>query len=207
MNQEQIKIIKNVAETAAARDSASLTVEEQLLLGEIMGSELHDDWRESRKKEDGTFEPRWKALTENMDKQFCEDILTGRVIKPNTIRVNQEGVLELDIANTPFSQLSPFWRADNFMAGCSAVRSIITNWKGLTHPNKEITDFVVVGVANAIHEAWISRGNVKDYNKELQTAYIFLDPSEKQKDLKHYKIALTLVSNLKNEMYKIKEKI
>lgn len=205
MNKENAKIIKEIAERAIKRDNASFTLEEQLKLGEIMGAELHDDWRAPRKQVDGSFEPRWKTLTNDMDKAFVNAIKTGKVIKPDNIRINEDGQVELDIANSNFNQLSPFWRQDNYMAGCSAVRSIITNWKGLNHPNPEVTDFVVVGVANAIHEAWISRGNVGDWNKDLETAYVFLSPSEKQKDLQHYKMALKLVKNLKKEMTKLNE--
>ena len=37
----------------------------------------------------------------------------------------QNGVLCMDIANTPFEMLSPYWQKDNFMAGCAATRSVI----------------------------------------------------------------------------------
>ena len=86
------------------------------------------------------------------------------------------------------------------MAGAHAARSVITNWDGITHPNPEVRKHIVIVVANAIHESWIGRGNVGEWNKELETAYINLTPEEQYKDLKHYKMATQMVTMLCNEM-------
>ncbi len=102
----------------------------------------------------------------------------------------------MDIANTSFTKLSPFLQYDNFMADSCATRSVITNWDGITHENPQVREYVTVAVANAIHESWIARGNVCDWNKDLETAYINLPMEEKDKDLVHYQMAVQMISML-----------
>ena len=59
-----------------------------------------------------------------------------------------------------------------------------------------------MAVANAIHESWIARGNIKDWNKNLATAYVNLPENEKEKDLKHYRMATSMVDALARTMNK-----
>lgn len=210
---DPIAIINEIAERN--KELKTLTVEEQYLLGAILGSLLHEAYCNSRKLEKPNEQglpnnPRIKKLTEEIDQDFVNSvILSGR---DNGVTLfMQDGVMCMDIANTPFAALSPHWQKDNFLAGCAATRSVISNWDGLTHNNEEIRKFVVVAVANAIHEAWIARGNIyyekegdKVYtNENLATAYINLPEGEKDKDLLHYQMALEMITML---LEKMKEK-
>lgn len=182
---------------------AGISREDQLVLGAILGSLLHKSYCDGRRLDEEKAkalnlknEPRVKLLNQELDKFFIEDVLSGKIPQSKTLVVS-EGFVKLDIANTPFTELSPYWQYDNFMAGSAAIRSIVTNWAGLSNDNGEIRKYVEVGVANAIHEAWIARGNVyedaSNTNKQLETAYINLPEAEKDKDLKHFVMAKDLV--------------
>ncbi len=188
--------------------------DDQLLLGAILGSKLHQGYCDSRKLEEPLENglqnnPRIKELKDSLDKDFVLSVLEGRTPQSSTLYV-ESGKVFMDIANRDFTQLSPYWQYDNYMAGCSAVRSIITNWEGLTHNDPAVRNFVEVGVANSIHESWISRGNVYgnsenngviyEGNQSLETSYINLPADEQNKDLLHYTMAKSLIQDLSQEM-------
>jgi len=65
-----------------------------------IASDLHEDWRASRKQDDGTFAPR---------------------LKPD----GNGG--EVDIANTAYSDLPPKWQAENKAAAEGAARAVLEN--------------------------------------------------------------------------------
>ncbi|MCR5553270.1 MAG: hypothetical protein K6F08_00785 [bacterium] len=152
-------------------------------------------------------------MTESIDEGFVEDVKSGKILQSPALYIDKYGDVIMDIANTSFLNLSPHWKKENFLAGCAATRSVLTNFEGLTHEDSNVRIFVTVAVANAIHEAWIARGNVyyrvdggNVYtNKELDTAYVNLPVEEQDKDLKHYQMALELIEELTNEMKVIKD--
>ncbi len=197
------------------QDLQTLSVEEQYLLGAILGSLLHEAYCESRKLDQPNEQglpnnPRIKKLTETIDQDFVASVIASGRTNGTTLFI-QDGVLCMDIANTPFASLSPYWQKDNFMAGCAATRSVINFWQQINSNNPAIKEFVTVAIANAIHESWIARENVyydQDgdtvyTNEQLATSYINLPQDEKDKDLVHYKMALDLINML---MEKMKEK-
>ena len=197
------------------QDLQTLSVEEQYLLGAILGSLLHEAYCESRKLDQPNEQglpnnPRIKKLTETIDQDFVASVIASGRTNGTTLFI-QDGVLCMDIANTPFASLSPYWQKDNFMAGCAATRSVINFWQQINSDNPAIREFVTVAIANAIHESWIARENVyydQDgdtvyTNEQLATSYINLPQDEKDKDLVHYKMALDLINML---MEKMKEK-
>ena len=203
------KLITNIAKKT--KDLKSVSLEDQLLLGAMLGSVLHKDYCEGRKLdkplENGLEnDPRVKVLNQELDQQFVKDVLIGKIPTSDTLYI-EGGKVYMDIANTSFENLSPYWQYDNFMAGACAARSVITNWDGLMHPNPEVREYVKVGVANAIHESWIGRGNVEAWNSDLATAYINLTPSEQEKDLKHYVMGSKLVDWLEREISNVDENI
>ena len=212
-NSNPIEIINDIAKKN--KNLTTITVKEQYLLGAILGSLLHEAYCNGRKLDKPNEQglpnnPRIKKLTSDIDQDFVKQaIMTG---KDNGVTLFfQDDVLCMDIANTPFESLSPYWQKDNFLAGCAATRSVISSWEGLTHDDKKIRDFVTVAVANAIHEAWIARENIyydKDgnqvyTNEELATSYISLPKDEQDKDLVHYQMAFEMISAL---LEKMKEK-
>ena len=196
-----------------AKSTGKITLEDQHLLGGILGSMLHESYCESRKldkpNEQGLANnPREKKLTDPMDAEFVQEVLDGKIPQSETLYV-KDGVVCMDIANTEFIKLSPYWKKDNYMAGKTAARSVITCWDGLTHENPEVQKFVTVAVANSIHEAWISRGNVyyDEYqgevftNEELDNALIFLDEAEQKKDVEHMIMANNTIGKIVSAMH------
>lgn len=199
-------------------DDRRISLEDQHLIGAILGSMLHQAYCDSRKldkpNEQGLKNnPRIKKLTDEMDANFAKSVVNGEVAQSPTLFVNENGVVCMDIANTEFVNLSPFWKKDNYMAGKTAARTIITTWDGLTHENPEVRKYIEVAVANSIHESWISRGNVyydqdgsQIYtNQDLDNAYIYLPDDEKNKDLEHMVMAMKLISKLTEGLKKNKE--
>ena len=186
------------------KDLKGVSLEDQYAMGAMLGSMLHQSYCDGRKREEPNEdglpnEPRIKQLSESLDKEFVLGVLEGRIEKDSTLYV-ENGKVFMDIANRTFSQLSPHWQYDNFMAGCCAARSVLTNWEGLTHDNEQVREFTTVAVANGIHEAWIARGNVGDWNADLATAYVNLPVDEQDKDLGHYVMAKGLVESLRQEI-------
>lgn len=189
-----------------SRNLQNIDLDDQLTMAGILGSYLHQSYCDGRKLEQPLpnglqNEPRVKQLSNELDKKFIDDVMSGKIQTSNTLWV-EDGKVNMDIANTPFTQLSPYWQYDNFMAGACATRSVITNWEGITHEDPQVRKFVSVAVANAIHESWIARGNVGDWNKDLATAYVNLPEDEKAKDLVHYQMATSMVDALARTMNK-----
>lgn len=195
-----------------------ISLEDQHLIGAILGSLLHQAYCDSRKldkpNEQGLKNnPRIKKLTDEMDSEFVRGVVNGETKQSPTLFINENGVVCMDIANTEFVNLSPFWKKDNYMAGKTAARTIITTWDGLTHENPEVRKYIEIAVANSIHESWISRGNVyydtdgsQIYtNQELDNAYIYLPDDEKNKDLEHMVMSMKLISGLLEGLKKGKE--
>jgi hypothetical protein len=189
-----------------SRNLQNIDLDDQLTMAGILGSYLHQGYCDDRKLKQPLpnglqNEPRIKQLSEKLDEDFVKDVINGKIKTSDTLWV-ENGEVNMDIANTPFTQLSPYWQYDNFMAGACATRSVITNWEGITHQDPQVRKYVTVAVANAIHESWIARGNVGDWNKELETAYINLPENQKEKDLKHYRMATSMVDALARTMNK-----
>ncbi len=187
------------------------------MIGAILGSMLHQAYCDSRKldkpNEQGLQNnPREKKLTDPLDAEFVQDVLNGEIPTSETLYI-KDGKVCMDIANTEFVNLSPYWKKDNYMAGKTAARSIITCWDGLNHKNPEVQKYVTIAVANGIHEAWISRDNIyyDEYegqiftNAELDTAYIYLSDDEKDKDLEHMIMAKNVIGKLVDSISKQKE--
>lgn len=187
-----------------SKDLKNINPNDQSVMAGILGSYLHQAYCDGRRLEkpleNGLVNnPRVKQLSDALDQNYINDVLTGKIPTSNTLWV-EDGHVFMDIANTQFAKLSPYWQYDNFMAGGCAARSVITNWDGITHENPQVREYVTIAVANAIHESWIARGNVGDWNKNLETAYINLPMEEKDKDLVHYKMATQMISALQKTM-------
>ncbi len=200
-----------------AKKERVISYEDQCLIGGMLGYMLHDAYCESRKldkpNENGLpNNPREKKLTDPMDAEFVQAVLDGKIPQSETLYI-KDGVVCMDIANTNFVNLSPYWQKDNFMAGKTAARSVITCWDGLTHENPEVQKYVTIAVANGIHEAWISRDNIyyDEYqgqiytNQQLDTAYIYLPDDEKDKDLEHMIMAKSVIGKLCKSLTQAKE--
>ncbi len=135
---------------------------------------LHEQWRETRKKEDGSYEPRWKKIKgANFVASLDEKDL------PSYLRKSVDGY-EIDIANAGYTQLSPDWQQEN-KAAAEVVAKIIEAGKELSR--NEIGDI--------IHNAWLER-NPWAKDGELGVPFAQLSKEEQNKDIAQYEIALTM---------------
>lgn len=165
-----------------------VTVEKDNELEELkgleIGSQLHEDWRKTRLKEDGTFEPRWKKVKdENFD-----------FVESNTCRKNEDGIVEIDIANRSFAELSSDWQYENLEAGKVVAR--------LVGDKTELTDEERDEMATEIHEEWLKRNDWvfdKEYGNRAQAVpFDELSKEEKDKDREQLKFGLELNEKLLN---------
>lgn len=128
-----------------------------------LGSDLHEQWRESRKKEDGTFEPRWKK-----SKDEAWNI--------------QHGTDDVDIANCTFAELPENWQHENLEAAKVAINLVFDKVRDGIELSKE----EIEKMAADIHKAWLDRNDwVFDPNygnPALAVAYSDLSEEEKAKD-------------------------
>ncbi len=125
-----------------------------------VASSLHDQWRASRRKEDGTYEPRMK-----------DDGLGGQV----------------DIANTEYINLPEKWQGENKTAAETAVNIVYgakQERKDVTTP-----EFLEEASAS-VHEEWMKRNPKADWNAAQHVPYSELSEPEKQKDRDHVVLAI-----------------
>lgn len=147
-----------------------------------LGAVLHDDWRKGRLKSDGTYEPRWKKVKDSNFK-FNES---------NTCRKNEDGDIEIDIANRTFEELSSNWQYENLEAGKVAQK--------LVGEKTELTSEEMEELASEVHVEWLKRNDwVYDPNygdPKLAVPYSKLSEEEKEKDRAQLKMALQLNQNI-----------
>lgn len=130
---------------------------------ESMWSDLHEEWRKTRLKEDGTYEPRMKK---SKDAEWTQ----------------KHGTDDVDIANTKFEDLPSNWKYENLEAAKVAIELVfdsVVAWE-------EITDEMIEGMAAVVHEKWLQRNQWvfdKEYwNPTLAQEYVKLPEEEKEKD-------------------------
>jgi hypothetical protein len=124
-----------------------------------LATALHEDWRKTRRQEDGTFEPRIKPTKDEA-------------------WIALHGTYKVDIANTTYPELPSDWQAEN-KAAAEVVVGIMTEANGvvdLTNPEQRNA----VGVR--IHNAWLSR-NEWAKGGNLDVPFDQLPPDEQAKDL------------------------
>jgi len=152
-------------------------------LAEDVAFVLHEQWRQTRKKEDGSYEPRWKKIK---DSNFIAKLDEKEL--PSYLRKSEDGY-EIDIANACYTQLSPDWQQENKDAA-EVVAKIVESGKELSR--NEIGDI--------IHNAWLERNSwAKD--GELGVPFVQLSKEEQDKDIVQYEIALTMRNAKVEERY------
>ena len=166
-----------------------LTDEQKKLMGEQkinLGSQLHDEWREGRKKPDGTYEPRVKVLVETAEgkeKWFNDDQIP-------------EGATELkrqDIANTDYEKLDPHWQEDNKTSAGVALDLI---YEAKTN-NEELDNDFIEEASSKIHDAWMER--TTGAPDEQKKPYTELSEKEKERDRAIINKAIQIFSENKPE--------
>ncbi|HNU76526.1 MAG TPA: hypothetical protein PKL88_02325 [bacterium] len=123
-----------------------------------LGSVLHDEWRKTRLKEDGTYEPRIKHTK---DEGWIES----------------HGTDEIDIANTSFEDLPSDWQYEN-RASAYVTMSLIYE-AGMSGEN--LDDSFVDKASSKLHDAWLDR-NGSWAPAEQKVSFDELSEEEKDKD-------------------------
>ncbi len=99
-----------------------------------LASLAHDDWRAPRKIEGkDSYEPRIKKVR---DKEWIE---------------RHEGKTEVDIANTPYSELPKEWQAENKASADIAMNEVIKAGEG----HNPFDEKFVEHVADLLHQGWL----------------------------------------------------
>ncbi len=121
--------------------------------------QLHDKWREARKKADGSYEPRIK---ETKDQDW---------IKKNG------GKTQVDIANTTYTLLPSDWQAENKSAAIVAMDILVD----AIDKKKKLDKKFIESSASKIHIEWLKR-NTYAKGTPLDVDYSKLPEVEKEKD-------------------------
>ena len=128
-----------------------------------LGSDLHEAWRLTRKKEDGTYEPRIKKS------------------KDDDWNINH-GTDEVDIANCTFDELPSNWQYENLEAAKVAIDLVYDK----TLAGENITSEEKEQMASVVHDEWLKRNDWvfdSEYgDPNLAVSYEDLSEAEKLKD-------------------------
>ena len=162
------------------KDEMEKHAEERRLLSYMLGSELHEEWRSTRKNPDGTYEPRWKKSKDEAWNKM-------------------HGTDDVDIANTEFKDLPSNWQFENLEAAKVAIDTVF----GDVMTGETIDDEKMEEMASKVHEAWVGRNDwVKDPewgDPVLAGAYKDLPEEEKEKDRAQLRLAIQYVESYKKQ--------
>lgn len=143
-------------------------------LSEDIAFVLHEQWRQTRLREDGSYEPRWKNIK---DESFISEIEENDL--PSYLRKAENGY-EIDIANSGYTQLSADWQNEN-KAAAEVVAKIVESGEPLSRNE----------IGEIIHDAWLER-NSWAKEGELGVPFAELSKEEQDKDMIQYDVALTM---------------
>lgn len=151
-----------------------------------LGSDMHEVWRNSRKREDGTYESRIKK---SKDEEWNL----------------AHGTDEVDIANCTFEELPSNWQYENLEAGRVAIGLVYEKvLNGEQFTNEDIDK-----MASHIHEEWLKRNSwVFDSNygdPKLAVPYNELSQEEKDKDIAQLLPACSKVEAYKQGLINMEE--
>lgn len=145
---------------------------------EKMGSYLHEEWRKTRLKEDGTYEPRIKK---SKDSEW----------------IQKHGTDEVDIANTKFEDLPSDWQYENLEAAKVAVDLVYEK----VSSGEEISPEMIENLSSVVHEKWLERNdrvyNLNYWNSILTQPYNALPEDEKAKDRAQILLAIDMIKSEK----------
>lgn len=121
---------------------------EKALIDDMMSSvqgRSHETWRANRLKEDGTYDPRLKAVDPSRDKTWMEEHAE--------LIVSEGDEQKIDIANLSFNDLPPSHKEDSLASLRYAFESVVRAARNGTEHNEAFID----ATADTIHEQWIVR--------------------------------------------------
>lgn len=139
------------------------------LFVENLAYQLHDNWRQTRKKSDGSYEPRIK---DTKDQEWIK---------------NNGGKTQVDIANTIYTKLPSDWQAENKASAVVATDLLYS----AIEKNKALDKKFIEDSSNKIHIEWLKR-NTYAKGGALDVPYSKLPEVEKEKDRAVIKEAIQL---------------
>lgn len=137
-----------------------------------LASTFHEDWRQTRLQEDGTFEPK---LKDTKDEAWMEA---------------HQGEAQVDISNTVFEDLPSDWQAEN-LAAAKVAQDVLEI--GI-NSNQDLRGERFINQAGAlIHDAWLKReANAYAAGGELDVPFDQLTQEQKDKDISQIAAAVEL---------------
>ncbi len=150
-----------------------------------LGGQLHDTWREPRKLEDDSYDPRVKVLVsleDGNEKWFNESDVP-------------EGSTEIkrqDIANTDFENLDEKWAMDNRIAAENAMDILFE----AIAQNRDFNDEFIEEASDKIHQKWLDNPSTWS-PPEQDKPYSELSEEEKDKDRAIIKKAIEIYNGAK----------
>jgi hypothetical protein len=146
-----------------------------------LGSAFHEEWREGRKQEDGSYEPRMKITK---DEKW----------------ISENGTDQIDIANTLFENLPEDWQKENKVAAEVVMNEIFDAKEN----DEKINEDFIENASSVVHEEWLKRNG--DWAEEEQKKpYIELSEEEKDKDRAQVIKGLEIAN--KEGIEKVREKL
>ncbi len=136
-----------------------------------LAGEFHEDWRQTRLQEDGSYEPRLKTTK---DQTWIE----------------AQGTDQVDIANSAYSELPADWQAEN-KAAADTVVDLLLKKSGKINLSDETAR---IEAGNVVHDAWLSR-NEWAKGGDLDKPFAELPVDEQDKDIKQVEIAQKLFAS------------
>ena len=126
----------------------------------ILASELHDEWRKPRWREESKdYEPRIKKTKDQAWSQA------------------HNGEVEVDIANTPYEKLPSDWQIENKASAEAAIIEVEKAIKG----GVALDESFVESASSTLHDKWLER-NGNWAPPEQNKPYSELTEEEKEKD-------------------------
>ena len=128
-------------------------------LAHSLGADLHEEWRNTRKRPDGSYETRMKK---SKDEAWTD----------------AHGSDDVDIANLAFKDLPSNWQEENLEAARVAIKLVFE--KVVT--GEKISELDRRRIASDIHDAWLSRNSSWASAKQA-VPFDQLSIEEQEKDL------------------------
>lgn len=175
-------------EQPQSQESLSEAKKQQLIIE--LGGQLHDEWRDPRKKEDGTYEPRVKVLakTEDGKEKWYDEA---------KVPANAQEIKRQDIANTSFESLDSHWQYENKAAADVAMGEVFK----AAESSIPLDEAFIENASEVIHKKWLERNSwVFDPNygnPDLAKPYAELSEEEKEKDRAQVKKGIEIFNSKK----------
>ena len=155
-------------------DMMERNIQEREVLSYMLASELHDNWRFSRKNRDGSYIPMWEKST---DEEWNR----------------KNGVDEVDVANTDFKNLPSNWQYDTLEEARNTIDLVFADEMF----GEEFDEEKMESLSSKVYEARVSRNNnSKDSMKVISVLtdeYESLPEEEKEKVREQIKVAIDFV--------------